>query len=731
MRKIFLSIFLFIIFLLVLTIATLSTIGFETDKFNNIIISKIQQTNQNVDLDIKKIKFKLDIQKLGLYLETIKPTIGYKKVDIPIKDIKVYIDFISILKSEIRIKKIIFNLDEFNLNQLKKLSLSYFKPSNITSLLNNKVKEGIFKTEIEAYLDKENNLDNFIAKGSVSNFKLEIKNNLQFANSSFDFFADKSDILLKNIFGDIGPIKISEGDVKAIFSKEISIVSNFKSKINYNKNNDNYIGFDIDFKNTKNLESFIAELNNSFSINFDKTYKLLNYKFKNTGKITKAKFNFENPLENLFNNEKINFISLSNSEIKTDLNKKKNILSLFGKYSINGGNFLSFDLKNIFSKNLSNVKLNAEYDRNFEFDLINYRKQKESVANISVDFEKQNENYKIKNIDIIESNNSISAEEIKIDKNRLISFKNFKARTIDENGNTNNNFNISFGKKILIKGENFDGINLPKFLNKKQNKNNFSHLNKDIEIDFKNINAPLSEKLKNFKLIGKIEKGKFSKIIAKGDFGSNNFLDISLKKDPNSQKKFLEIYSDLPKPLLTEYNFFRGLSGGKLLFTSVMDGEKSFSKLKIEKFNVINAPNMVKLLSLADLSGLADLAEGDGISFDILEIDMEKNKDSLKINEIIALGPSISVLMDGYQNPKVVSLRGTLVPAKTLNIIISKIPVIGNIVIPKEAGEGLFGISFKMKGPPNNIKTTINPIRTVTPRFIQKIIDKNKSNNLD
>ena len=428
-------------------------------------------------------------------METIKPTIGYKKVDIPIKDIKVYIDFISILKSEIRIKKIIFNLDEFNLNQLKKLSLSYFKPSNITSLLNNKVKEGIFKTEIEAYLDKENNLDNFIAKGSVSNFKLEIKNNLQFANSSFDFFADKSDILLKNIFGDIGPIKISEGDVKAIFSKEISIVSNFKSKINYNKNNDNYIGFDIDFKNTKNLESFIAELNNSFSINFDKTYKLLNYKFKNTGKITKAKFNFENPLENLFNNEKINFISLSNSEIKTDLNKK-NILSLFGKYSINGGNFLSFDLKNIFSKNLSNVKLNAEYDRNFEFDLINYRKQKESVANISVDFEKQNENYKIKNIDIIESNNSISAEEIKIDKNRLISFKNFKARTIDENGNTNNNFNISFGKKILIKGENFDGINLPKFLNKKQNKNNFSHLNKDIEIDFKNINAPLSEKLK-------------------------------------------------------------------------------------------------------------------------------------------------------------------------------------------------------------------------------------------
>ena len=61
--------------------------------------------------------------------------------------------------------------------------------------------------------------------------------------------------------------------------------------------------------------------------------------------------------------------------------------------------------------------------------------------------------------------------------------------------------------------------------------------------------------------------------------------------------------------------------------------------------------------------------------------------------------------------------------------MISKIPVIGNIVIPKEVGEGLFGISFKMKGPKDKIKTTINPIRTLTPRFIQKIIGKKKQLN--
>ena len=98
-------------------------------------------------------------------------------------------------------------------------------------------------------------------------------------------------------------------------------------------------------------------------------------------------------------------------------------------------------------------------------------------------------------------------------------------------------------------------------LNSKSKSNQFLNINKEIEIDFANIIAPLSENLKNFKLLGKIEKGKFTKISSKGNFGGNNFLDITMKKDKNNQRKYLEIYSDLTKPLLTEYNFFNGLWG--------------------------------------------------------------------------------------------------------------------------------------------------------------------------
>ena len=46
----------------------------------------------------------------------------------------------------------------------------------------------------------------------------------------------------------------------------------------------------------------------------------------------------------------------------------------------------------------------------------------------------------------------------------------------------------------------------------------------------KNAKVPMAEELKNFKLIGEIKNGKFIKISSKGDFGNDNYLDITMKK---------------------------------------------------------------------------------------------------------------------------------------------------------------------------------------------------------
>ena len=721
MKKIFVNLILILIISIISFLTVLSTIGIETNKFNKFISDKASET-KNIYLELKTITFKIDPKELSLFLETQNSEITYKGISLPVSNIKVYIDFLSLLKSDPKLKKTNLVLEELDINQLNRLS-AVIKPSNFKSLLNNKIKNGKLETELEIFLNDDGDLNDFLAKGKVKDLEIEVISGLNITKTNLSFFADKNDILIKNIFGNLEEIQILNGDIKLNLENGVKLNSNFISKLNFDeKILNNYSKYFSKYDFIKNLKEINAELNNNFYINFDDTYKVQDYNYSLSGLVKKSKLKFTTPIKkNEFLNKEIKEVFLS--DLKTQVAFKSTGIDFKteGVYSLNNLDFLKLKIENNFNKVFSNLKLNIDYGGDINFDLINYQKSKNSIANLSLEIKKQKNELNIKNLNLSEENNSIKIEGLEFKKGKFLSFKNIVVKT------KGNNFSIINDKIISIKGSNFDATNLPKFLNDRDGKNKFTNINSKIEIDFNKVKAPLSENLENFKLIGEIKKGQFVKISSKGDFGGDNFLDISLKKDKNTNSKYLEIYSDLTRPLLTEFSFFKGLSGGKLLFNSIIDDSKSNSKLKIENFKVINAPGMIKLLSLADLGGLADLAEGEGLSFDLLEIDFEKKQNFLKLNEIMATGPSISVLMEGYQDENgLTSLRGTLVPAKTLNKMISRIPVIGDIVIPKEVGEGLFGISFKMKGPKDNIKTTINPIRTLTPRFIQKIIDKNK-----
>ena len=82
----------------------------------------------------------------------------------------------------------------------------------------------------------------------------------------------------------------------------------------------------------------------------------------------------------------------------------------------------------------------------------------------------------------------------------------------------------------------------------------------------------------------------------------------------------------------------------------------------------------------------------------------------------------------GSEKDKLISLRGTLVPATTINRSIASIPLLGDLLIGKKVGDGVFGVSFKIKGPPKDLETTVNPIKTLTPRFITRTLEKIKKN---
>ncbi len=727
MKKIFNLSIIIMIVVLSLFLVFLTTTGIETKRFNNLITKKIKANKIDIDLKLNTIKFKVDIKEISLFLEAKDPSINFKEINLPIKNIKAYINFLSLLKSENKFEKISLNFNEISIKKIKSIA-SILKPSNFSSFLNNKLVDGKLNSQIEFYFNKNNEIENFITKGSMINTKINLEKKSNFENISFTFFADKTDIIINNFIGKFGPLKIEDGDAKIQISPEIKIETNFLSDIKITNKLDKENIFFNNYLNLNSLDNLSGKFRNSLFVNLDKTYKVINYNFKNSGRILKAKFNLQNSINNFLLDKNSEYVHIKDAEINTLIEPYQNNLSIEGKYSLNNNNFLNFDSENSFNKEIFKFKIDADIDEEIEIDLINYIKPEKSVAQISLEVEKFKENLKFKYINYKEGKNSIVLKDLKLQEGKFLNLKKASFKTFAKQ-KINNDFTILFEKIIKIKGNKFDATNLPKIINQKKNGNNLKNLNKNIEIDIRNVIAPLSEKLSQFRLIGKIEKGKFIKISSKGDFGNNNFLDITMKNDKLNKKKYLEIYSDITKPLLAEYSFFKGLSGGKLLFTSIIDNSSSISKLKIENFKVVNAPGMVKLLTLADLGGLADIAQGEGISFETLEIDFEQTKELTNINEILALGPSISVLMDGYQDKNVTSLRGTLIPAKSLNKMISRLPLIGDIVIPKEVGEGLFGISFKMKGPKGKLKTSINPIRTITPRFIQKIIDRKKNIN--
>ena len=204
------------------------------------------------------------------------------------------------------------------------------------------------------------------------------------------------------------------------------------------------------------------------------------------------------------------------------------------------------------------------------------------------------------------------------------------------------------------------------------------------------------------------------------------FVSIKTQKDNSILTTF---HSDRAKPFVKKYKFIKGFEDGNLDFSSIKINNVSRSKLVIDNFKVKEIPVLAKILTLASLQGIADLLTGEGVRFTDFEM-IYSNKGSLMtIDEIYAIGPAISIMMGGYvEGKKLVSLRGTLVPATTINRTISSIPLLGDLLVGKKVGEGVFGVSFKIKGPPKDLKTRVNPIKTLTPRFITRTLEKIKKN---
>ena len=76
MKKIFYSLIVILLLLLSTLAIIMTSIGIETDRFNNFIVKKVEKNNSSIKIKLKKIKFKLDIKNFDLFLETKKTKIS-------------------------------------------------------------------------------------------------------------------------------------------------------------------------------------------------------------------------------------------------------------------------------------------------------------------------------------------------------------------------------------------------------------------------------------------------------------------------------------------------------------------------------------------------------------------------------------------------------------------------------------------------------------------------------
>ena len=600
-----------------------------------------------------------------------------------------------------------FLSERLNIKKNKKDYLLEGNIKNKNSLINKKLFQTIklkypqfnlINTNFESDSDFSFNIND---KLKVDN--LVINSNILIDSSQFK----KNNLVSKNFIEINDLIDLKDHEIKASYAnKKLSIEGKGQVKLqnkfeffDYEMTNN---GSDLNLVSNIQLSELDIKNQNLIKGYLPKTKDILNLKDH------KIKLNYKG-----------NDLSLKGSG-KIKLEKELNKIEYF---------FSTKDKKYNFETNL---EIN---DTPLKIDFINYTKSKNLNSQLKI---KGNYTKKFgldfKKISLLSKNNSLVVNDLIIDKKNKL----YKVDKIDldyfDNSDKKNIFVLN-----RIKNNDYELNGL--LLNADSLITNLLKNNDDHQIDIfrENINITLNFSdvyldndniVKNLNGKLRIVDNKVTQANISALFDNNENLKFTIKTKDG--EKITTLFSSRAKPLVKRYKFIKGFKdsdGGYLDFYSLKKEGISNSKLIIDNFKVKEIPVLAKLLALASLQGIADLLTGEGIRFTDFEMNFTNKDKLMTIQELYAIGPAISILIEGYiEENDIISLRGTLVPATTINRSIASIPLIGDLLIGKKAGEGVFGVSFKVKGPPKKLETTVNPIKTLTPRFITRTLEKIKKN---
>ena len=736
MKNILAKFFIYSFIILSLIIFYLSFFGISTSKFNKSIKDSFLKNNEILLVNINEIKIKLYPFKLTTKLTTKDVEIKINSRLIKLNEVRSEISLISLIKNEQQINNLEIksgNNDLKSIIEFIKVYQNNFKIIFIDKFLSN----GQINFDLKVNFDENGKpLQNFIFNGYIKNLDIKLING-ESIRTNFDFNINNNKYIIK---------KSNWKYDKLILTSDNIVVNKYEKNFEVNGDiNNNSFEASQNFLEIFNIKlpeyiinkTFEFSSNNDFSFDLSKKFKISNLNIETDLKIKKIIFKSDTSLvKNIFKNKK-NIEILNNyfkiKINKLNINKEPNDIFIDGLGDILINNIkdkIEYKLRLNDSQKLIDIKLNLK-NNPINLDVLNFEKAKGISSTFIINAQiKKNNKINIKEVSLESTDNTFYFKDLIFDKNlkfkslsmAKFNFKNKqKLKNILDIQKNQNNYYIT-GKSI----------SLYKLLDKFSNSdttNTFMDLNKTYVKIFVNIGKFYIDN-KNYinNLNGEfvIKNNKIFKSNLDGFFPNKEKISLNLKTIKN--EKVTTLVTNYPAPLLERYKFIKGFSEGIFDLQSISSGNKSNTIIIIDNFKVKEVPVLAKILTLASLQGIADLLTGEGIRFTDFEMNFNKNNNIITIEEIYAIGPAISLMMEGYiDKGKLISLRGTLVPATTINRTISSIPVLGDILVGKKVGEGVFGVSFKIKGPPNNLKTTVNPIKTLTPRFITRTLEKIKN----
>ena len=379
MKKTFFSIFILLFLILVTVIFFLSTKGYETDKFNIVISNKIENFNKDLKVNLDKIRIKINVQNLSLFLSTKKPAVEYQNIQVPINEFKIFVDFFSLFTNQVKIEKINVKVDEIEIKDLKQMILKT-KPSNFKSFIIKNFQNGSVEGDLSLDYLKENKFD-YQLKGVLNNAEINVFKN-KFKNINLNFIADNKNIFFNGISFNYKEIFIDNGSLNIDMDKSYFIDGTLASKIDLNR--DQIKNLSNDLSNSK-IPSEIKDFNlkasviNKFKVELDKTLKVNNYQFDIKSDILNSSLVFKKPKKIFFLENELDKISFGKGIINIDktFGSPLNIFSE-GIYKINDvSSFEKYKVKNSFYKSKKEFDFNIDLKENFLIDIINYNKEKE------------------------------------------------------------------------------------------------------------------------------------------------------------------------------------------------------------------------------------------------------------------------------------------------------------------------------------------------------------------